>query len=130
MMWKKGSENMTDLIELGKRINFVRTEKNLLLEDVATQVGVATSTIQRYEKGSISRIKLPVIEKIALVLNVNADWLLQKSEERMPAVVISDTDPQIDRIISYAKQLNAVGLAKLGDYAEDLAENPKYTKHN
>lgn len=43
-------------------------------------------------------------------------------------IQISDTDPQIDRILAHAKELNANGLAKLGDYAEDLSENPKYQK--
>lgn len=80
---------MTDPIELGKRIETARDWANLSLSDVAADVGVAISTIQRYEKGKIQRIKLPVVESIASTLNVTPDWLLQKTDDPYDY----DTDP-------------------------------------
>lgn len=182
---------LTDLIELGRRMNIARREAEMSLTDVAAEAGVATSTIQRYEKGKIARVKLPVIESIAGALHVDPDWLLQKTDEpydyeldpdnRLVCIpsalfrewmseyndpkkvyqlwmslekstaedaareayvhhlrqecekmnlVISDTDPQIDRILAHTRKLNAQGLAKLGDYAEDLSDSPKYQKQN
>ena len=41
---------------------------------------------------------------------------------------LSDQDPQIARLLGLAGQLNASGLARLGDYGEDLAGNPAYQK--
>ena len=52
-------------IQTGKRIQIRREELRMNLGDVAKEVGVAVSTIQRYEKGKIEKIKLPVIEAIA-----------------------------------------------------------------
>ena len=49
--------------EIGLRIKLRREELGLTLEDIASQVKVARSTIQRYETGSISRPKLPVLYK-------------------------------------------------------------------
>ena len=49
--------------------------------DIAAEVGVAISTIQRYETGSIERVKLPVIEAIARALHVNPDWLVGKTPD-------------------------------------------------
>ena len=72
---------MTDPIELGKRIELARNRANLSLSEIAADVGVAISTIQRYEKGKIQRIKLPVVESIATALNVTPDWLLQKTDD-------------------------------------------------
>ena len=43
--------------------------------DIAKAIGVAISTVQRYEKGNIGKVKLPVIESMARVLNVDFDWL-------------------------------------------------------
>lgn len=69
-------------VDLGRRIKQRRTDLGLTQGDIATEVGVAISTIQRYETGSIERVKLPVIEAIARALHVNPDWLVGKTPER------------------------------------------------
>jgi SOS regulatory protein LexA len=66
----------------GSRIKQVREERGLTLDDIAISVGVARSTVQRYEAGTIKRPKLPVIDAIAKVLNVSPSWLLNKQTER------------------------------------------------
>lgn len=38
------------------------------------------STIHRYENGKINTIKIPVVESIALALNVNPSWIVGKPE--------------------------------------------------
>ena len=47
-------------IDIGKRIESVREEQHYSLDEVASRIGVAASTVQRYEKGKIATIKLPV----------------------------------------------------------------------
>ena len=66
--------------EIGARMETRRLSLGMTMEDVATKIGVAKSTIQRYEKGQIGKIKLPVIESIASVLGVNPDWLIGNTE--------------------------------------------------
>ena len=65
--------------EIGKRIEARRKEKGLTLKELAEIVGVAGSTILRYENGEIKKIKLPVIESIAKALGVDPAWLVLKS---------------------------------------------------
>lgn len=65
--------------EIGKRIEMRRKEKGLTLKELAEIVGVASSTILRYENGEIKKIKLPVIESIAKALGVDPAWLVLKS---------------------------------------------------
>ena len=65
---------------MGHRIKQRRQDLSLTLAEVASRVGVATSTIQRYESGKFDRVKLPIIEKISTVLSVNSDWLLGISD--------------------------------------------------
>lgn len=67
--------------EIGLRIEQRRKSLGLTLDDVAQEIGVAKSTVQRYEKGTIEKIKLPVLEAIARVLSVNPAWLCYKSDD-------------------------------------------------
>ena len=67
--------------QIGARIESRRKELDMTLSEVAADVGVATSTIQRYEKGKFGKIKLPVIEAIANTLSVNPDWLIGKTDD-------------------------------------------------
>ena len=74
---------MTNL-EIGIRIAERRTQLGLTMDDIAQKIGVAKSTIQRYEKGQIQKIKLPVIESIASALSVNPAWLIGKTDDPSP----------------------------------------------
>lgn len=70
---------MTNL-EIGQRIETRRTALGLTLDDVALRVGVAKSTIQRYEKGRIEKLKMPVIDAIAAALDADPAWICGKAE--------------------------------------------------
>lgn len=61
---------------IGNRIICRRTELNMTLRELAAKVGLSASTVLRYEKGTIGRIKLPVLASIADALDVNVDYLL------------------------------------------------------
>ena len=71
-------------MQTGKRIQARREELGLNLGDIAQKVGVAVSTIQRYEKGKIEKIKLPVIEAIAKALAVDPAGCSVKPTARLP----------------------------------------------
>lgn len=70
---------MANPIEIGKRIKLAREIKGITQEQLGKEVGMNKSTIQRYETGQVSKIKLPVIESLAKCLDVNPDWLIEKS---------------------------------------------------
>jgi transcriptional regulator with XRE-family HTH domain len=70
---------IVDNKEIGLRIMSAREAANLTKKDLASKVHVADSTIMRYEKGQINKIKMPIIEAIANALDVNPLWLLGKS---------------------------------------------------
>ena len=71
-------------IEIGIRIAEQRSRMGLTMDEIAQRIGVAKSTIQRYEKGQIKKIKLPVIESIATALRVNPDWLIGNTDDPTP----------------------------------------------
>lgn len=68
-------------IEIGKRIKQRRIELQMTQGDIANRIGVAVSTIQRYEAGTIDKVKLPVLEAIARALRVSPQWLIGKTDD-------------------------------------------------
>lgn len=67
---------------IGTRIKQVREEKGFTQEELANVLGLNKSTIQRYETAKIEKIKLPVIDAIAQKLDVNPEWLSDKTDVR------------------------------------------------
>ncbi len=71
---------MSKEIEIGLRIKQRRIELDLTQEELGNRLNLNKSTIQRYESGAISKIKLPVLQEIAKQLNVDPDWLALKTD--------------------------------------------------
>lgn len=71
-----------------ERLRKARIGMGLTKEELALRLKMNKSTIQRYESGTITNVKLPVVEAIARVLEVNPNWLLGKTND--PSIVIID----------------------------------------
>ena len=91
--------------EIGKRITLRREELGASMEEIAQKVGVHKSTIQRYEAGSIQRIKLPVVESIASALSVPPEWLIGLSEEKTAAPKDDGLSPLEARLMELVRRL-------------------------
>lgn len=77
--------------EIGKRMKLAREQSGLTLQAVADRVGVAASTVQRYEAGGIEKLKLPVLNAIADVLGVDPGWLTGSETACAPADNVAQT---------------------------------------
>lgn len=97
-----------DVHEIGSRIKQARTLRNYTLDDIANEICVAKSTIQRYENGLIGKPKLPVLQAIADSLGVNPVWI---SGQDVPMIV----DESLNNIIN-------IRLKELDISLEDVAE--------
>jgi transcriptional regulator with XRE-family HTH domain len=97
--------------EIGSRIKSKREEKHLTLQEVAENVGVAKSTIQRYEAGTIENIKIPVIASIARVLDVNPSWLMGKSDSPETKTTSSGYELK-DTYFSFAKEMQEKNVSE------------------
>lgn len=74
---------MNDItIKIGERIQARRKELNLTQEMIANRLSLNKSTIARYESGAVEKIKLPVIQAMAQILDVNPDWLALKTDKK------------------------------------------------
>lgn len=111
-----------DNIKIGKRIKEAREEKDMSLQDVAELTGVARSTIQRYEAGRIDKIKLPVIESIARSLGVRPDWIIGKTDNKIPEI---ESKP---KLLIYYNSLNSNGKETATEQVRLLTLDEKYTR--
>ncbi len=106
-----------DREKLGKRLKYARDEvRNMSLQDIADAVGVARSTVQRYEAGKIQNIKLPVVEAFARALRVNPEWLICKSDEMELSAGPDFTMPLASNIIPMpaTKKVPLIGTIACG----------------
>lgn len=113
-------------LEIGNRIKTERERCNLTLKDIADDIGVAVSTIQRYENGLIKDIKLPIIQAIANSLKVNPNWLIGKDNNKMNTNVLSTYEKQLLNIFN---NLNHQGKQKALERIKELYEIPRYKNH-
>lgn len=110
--------------EIGNRIKYARDLRDVTLDDIAKKVGVAKSTIQRYETGKITTIKIPVVESIAIALNVNPAWIVGKSEEmELPS-------QKVPKIMEFYEKLNDIGKHKATEQVKLLTEVPRYLRED
>ncbi len=105
--------------EIGRRIKITREELGLTLDDIATKLTLNKSTIQRYETGSIKKLKLPVIQAIARCLNVNPDWIIGKSDNKNDLEQTKSPSQLSDRdkaFVELIKSLTDDERVKIADY--------------
>ena len=62
-------------MEVGELLKKLRTEKDLSLDDVAKQLGLARQTLYKYETGLITNIPLTRIEELAKIYNVTPGYI-------------------------------------------------------
>lgn len=116
---------------VGERIESRRQQLNLTLDDIATEIGVARSTVQRYEKGSIKKIKMPVIEAIARVLDVDPAWLCCKTDDMTPKKTYTTLPANIISMPS-AHKIPLIGTIACGkpilavEEADELVSAPDF----
>ena len=106
-------------IKVGTRIKQRRIEMDMTQEELGNRLNLNKSTIQRYESGIISSIKLPVLQAIAQQLNVNPDWLALKTDEMgsYNPVSVSDDVFSIPNIIPLpeTKEIPLIGTIACGE---------------
>lgn len=88
-------------LEFIRRLKMLRKEKKMSQTDLADAIGKTTRMVQKYEGAEVMPRKV-VLEQIALVLDVRADYLLGETEKRDRPETIKETTKEYARKISLA----------------------------
>lgn len=116
-------------IPMKERLRTARKAAGFTQKQVAAYIGVTESAYCGYETGK--RQPDPAkISSIALLLDVTGDYLLGLVDQPKDyyGVTISDTDPQIERLLANADKLNVEGKQQLIGFSELLVASGKYQK--
>lgn len=73
------------------RIKELRTEQNLSLRDLASRLGIAYTSLGKYERNE-QQPSFETLEKIADYFHVSVDYLLGRSDNRTYDNLVFDTD--------------------------------------
>jgi len=78
---------MTEILdskEIGDRIRQAREKAGMNRKELAEKLNLAASSVTRYERGEIERVKMPIIESIGKATGVNPAWLCGMVDEPEP----------------------------------------------
>lgn len=91
VIYSKGGDKLMEN-DISKRINQLRLEKGMTLEEVATIVGVGKSTVRKWETGMIANMKRDKIPLLAKALSTTPEHLMgwEVKNPTTQEIVLSD----------------------------------------
>ena len=108
-------------METSEKIQMLRKQKGLTLEELGDRVGVGKSTVRKWEQGIIANMRRDKIAKLADALGVSPDYLLGYDEKKDPILIETDIAKKISR-------LDEMDAARLSAYVDGLLDSQKYSK--
>lgn len=99
-------------MKVGDLLKKLRTDKDLSLDDVAKQLGLARQTLYKYETGLITNIPLTRIEELAKIYDVTPGYIMGWEDE--------NNDPILENIPGIItpvqmKRIPILGVIACGD---------------
>lgn len=112
----------------GKVIKKLRQDDNLTQNELSKLLGVNKSSIQKYESGAVSNLKMDTIRNLCEIFKV-PPWVFifpehLESYNDLPKFKYKN---DINDNIGIVKMLNEEGIKKLIEYARDLVDSGNYS---
>lgn len=77
-------------MSIGKRINHLRTNRGMSIEELAAKLGKNRTTVYRYENGDIENLPLDILNPLAEALDTTPAHLMGWESDEMLSTKISD----------------------------------------
>lgn len=111
--------------EISKRLDEAMKETNISAKELSDRSGVPQSSISQYLSG-IFAPRNQTAKKLADALGVNPMWLMNFENEPKHRY----EEQSFYHLFEHLKKLNAAGIDKLIERADELAELSKYRKES
>ncbi len=114
-------------MEIYKIIKARRQELGLTLKDVASALGIAESTVSRYESKDIKNMGIDKIEDLARVLNCSPGYLMGWDSEEELGTLLADVyeDNDLQACIKELQTLSPKDRKSAYDFVHFLSLNKK-----
>jgi transcriptional regulator with XRE-family HTH domain len=114
--------------EVGYRIYKARAEKGITLKELGDLIGIAESTVQRYEKGKIKSLDIEMIKKLSKALNVSPAYLMgwDKDEYLIISKELQMTKEVIKILSDFPLIMNIDTGSTMMDIFNNMVSNPKF----
>ena len=89
---------------IGEKIHHLRIENKMTMDDLARELGVQRSAINKYEKGIVVNLKRSTIAGLCRIFGVSPSYFLDEDE---PALSHKDQDPQIHAVSTMMDSMSA-----------------------
>jgi len=89
--------------KVGERLKQAREKSGKTLEVAGNKVGVHKSTVLRWENGETEKIKIPILETLAMFYNVNPTWLMGYDVPMERTVAIDNIGNEVVQIPVYGR---------------------------
>lgn len=108
---------------MGMKLKALRKEKGLTMDEVAKKIGVARSTVTKWELGYIENMRTDKVSKLAEVYNVSPLYIIGMTDDKhyAPPRKIELHGELKDLVETYEK-LNDGMKARLLAYAQGLLD--------
>lgn len=109
----------------GKVIKKLRLEHNMTQSDFAKVLGVNKSSVQKYESGAVSNLKMSTIRTICEKFNTSPYGLV--FPEKVPDFEDQKKIHILECENNFLLKLNTEGFKKVLEYAKDLHDSGNYS---
>lgn len=104
-------------MKVGEMLKELRTNKNLSLDDVSKQLGIARQTLYKYETGIITNIPLTRIEDLAKIYRVKPGYIMGWKDdsklEILGKVDVSSNYPYIPFSVAAGSPISIDGISDM-----------------
>ena len=113
----------------GERIRELRQIADMSQEELGRRVGVQRAAINKYEKGTVTNIPLPTIERIASTFDVSPTYIVGwddsssnvlSMESKVLQVVSKLYGKEVVEMLESYVEVDSTGKRKIQTYVEDM----------
>lgn len=104
-------------MKVGEMLKELRTSKNLSLDDVSKQLGIARQTLYKYETGIITNIPLTRIEELAKIYRVKPGYIMGWKDDSKLEIIgkvdVSSNYPYIPFSVAAGSPISIDGISDM-----------------
>ena len=115
---------MADELTVAKALKHLIEQGKQPVSAVATAVGLPQQTLYTLLSKTTNQVDLKKLEKIANYYGVELSYFCGYENYKPPIKLSKDEDA----LLKLLRSLNSAGQEKVFQYANDLLDNPKFTK--